>query len=119
MILVLSKEIKLDLSSPSKTACIIEGFTIRFGARVSARTIENHIKRIGIGVANPFESRERTTLSILITALAKERGLPLSKPASAASLIKAISQNYGDIIETGEIEEVLKRAHDALDKRPE
>lgn len=36
----------LDITKPSKTASVIEDLTSRIGARVAARTIEDHLKRI-------------------------------------------------------------------------
>ena len=37
---------KIDVTKPSKAAGIIESETIRMGARVAARTIEEHLKLI-------------------------------------------------------------------------
>ena len=42
----LASHANLDTSKPSKAAQIIEGLTQDVGARVAARTIENHLKRI-------------------------------------------------------------------------
>ena len=42
----LAREIGIDISMPSKAGSIIEALTDKLGARVSARTIENHLKRI-------------------------------------------------------------------------
>ena len=42
----LAHEIGIDISMPSKAGSIIEALTDKLGARVSARTIENHLKRI-------------------------------------------------------------------------
>jgi hypothetical protein len=36
----------IDVAKPSKAAVAIESQTIRMGARVSDRTIEDHLKRI-------------------------------------------------------------------------
>lgn len=117
LIAVLVEEAKLDLTSPSKTAGVIEDFTARLGARVAARTIENHLKRIGITVNKPLLERERSTLLTLIAALAMELDLPIIKPAKAASLIEALTKNHGIQIEARVIEEHLKRIPRALDKR--
>ena len=42
----LAHETGIDISMPSKAGSIIEALTEKLGARVSARTIENHLKRI-------------------------------------------------------------------------
>lgn len=117
LIAALAEEAKLDMAHPSKTAYAIEDCTVRLGARVSARTIENHLKRIGTVVATPLGSREHTTLLILIAALAKELDLSLAKPATAATVIKTLVQNHGSHIEAELIEDHLKRIPRALDKR--
>lgn len=116
LIATLAEEAKLDIAHPSKTALAIEDCTIRLGARVSARAIENHLKRIGTVVSKPLESREQTTLLILIAALAKELDLLLTKPATAAGLIKILAQNHGSHIEASVIEDHLKRIPRALEK---
>ncbi len=51
LIAALAAETKLDIAHPSKTALAIEDCTIRLRARVSARAIENHLKRIGTVVS--------------------------------------------------------------------
>lgn len=47
IIAVLAETAGLDISMPSKAAVAIEALTIQKGARVSARTIEDHLKSIG------------------------------------------------------------------------
>ncbi len=42
----LCNEARLDVNHPSKAAGIIESLTTRLGARVSSRTVENHLKLI-------------------------------------------------------------------------
>jgi hypothetical protein len=46
IVAALAKLAKVDLSKPSKAAVAIESETALMGARVAARTIENHLKRI-------------------------------------------------------------------------
>lgn len=46
MVAAMSKALGIDLSQPSKAAVAIEDLTTKIGARVAARTIENHLKRI-------------------------------------------------------------------------
>ena len=46
LIAALAHEAGIDISKPSKAAGLIEGLTLRINARVAARTIENHLKRI-------------------------------------------------------------------------
>jgi hypothetical protein len=46
IIAALAKMADLDVSKPSKAAVAIENQTIRMGARVSNRSIEDHLKRI-------------------------------------------------------------------------
>jgi hypothetical protein len=47
----------VDISKPSKAAETIEAMTIKLGARVSARAIDDHLKRIPDAV----ERKGRTT----------------------------------------------------------
>lgn len=117
LIAVLAKELKLDITYPSKTAGVIEELTTRFGARVSARTIENHLKQIGTVDAKPFGERERSTLLILLAALAKELDIGTSNPSKAARLIEGITMRHGSHVEASAIEERLKRIPRALEKR--
>ena len=46
IIAALARLAKIDLTKPSKAAEAIESETISLGARVAARTIENHLNRI-------------------------------------------------------------------------
>lgn len=46
LIAALAQEAGIDISKPSKAAGLIEGLTMRLNARVAARTIEDHLKRI-------------------------------------------------------------------------
>lgn len=46
IIAALAAEAGIDLSKPSKAAQTIEALTTTLGARVSARAIEDHLKRI-------------------------------------------------------------------------
>lgn len=117
LIAVLAKELKLDITYPSKTAGVIEDLTTRVGARVSARAIENHLKRIGIAVNKPLRERERSTLLILLSVLAKDLDIDTSKPSKVAGLIEGLTMRHGSGIEASTIEEHLKRIPRALEKR--
>lgn len=46
LIAALANEAGIDISKPSKAAGLIEGLTMRIEARIAARTIEEHLKRI-------------------------------------------------------------------------
>ncbi|MGO9446411.1 MAG: hypothetical protein ACLPXB_16795 [Thiobacillaceae bacterium] len=46
LIAALATEAGIDISKTSKAASLIEGLTLGIGARVAARTIEEHLKRI-------------------------------------------------------------------------
>jgi hypothetical protein len=57
IIAALAEEAKIDISKPSKAARLIENLTERTGARVAARTIEEHLKKI----PDALENRASTT----------------------------------------------------------
>ena len=57
MIAALAKDAKIDLSKPSKAAAAIETMTEQMGARIPARTAEEHIKRI----SDALEKRGKTS----------------------------------------------------------
>ena len=46
IVAALAELAKIDLKKPSKAASAIEAQTVRMGARVATRTIEEHLKRI-------------------------------------------------------------------------
>lgn len=46
IVAALAEEAKIKLDKPSKAAALIENLTVRIGARVAARTIEEHLKGI-------------------------------------------------------------------------
>ena len=46
IIAALARAADIDISKPSKAGAIIDAQTVELGARVSARAIENHLKRI-------------------------------------------------------------------------
>jgi hypothetical protein len=46
LVAALAQELRIDVGQPSKAAVAIEKLTSRAGARVAARTIEDHLKRI-------------------------------------------------------------------------
>ncbi|MBU2640927.1 MAG: hypothetical protein KJ889_03890 [Gammaproteobacteria bacterium] len=117
LIAVFAEELKLDITYPSKTAGLIEDLTTRVGARVSARAIENHLKRIGIAVNKPLREKERSTLLFLIAALAMELDIDTSKTSKAAGLIEGLTMRHGSRVEASTIEEHLKRIPRALEKR--
>ena len=55
LIATLAEEVRLDMAPPSKAASVIEDLTIRISARISARVIENHLKRDGTAVDAPLQ----------------------------------------------------------------
>lgn len=50
LIAALCDHARLDITKPSKAAGAIEDLTVRIGARVSARAIEEHLKRIPVAL---------------------------------------------------------------------
>lgn len=50
LIAALCDDARLDITKPSKAASAIEDLTSRIGARVAARTIEEHLKRIPVAL---------------------------------------------------------------------
>jgi hypothetical protein len=57
IIAALAKEARIDVSKPSKAGGMMESLTEQMGARVSARTIEEHLKKI----PGALESRASST----------------------------------------------------------
>jgi hypothetical protein len=57
LIAALAHHLEIDITKPSKAAATIEGFTTEIGARVSARTIENHLNDI----SDALERRGKTS----------------------------------------------------------
>ncbi|MGC2783468.1 MAG: hypothetical protein WA397_06455 [Roseiarcus sp.] len=55
IIAALAKRAKIDVTKPSSAATAIESQTSLLGARVAARTIENHLKRIPEALENKSE----------------------------------------------------------------
>ncbi len=55
IIAALAKLAKIDVAKPSSAATSIESETVLMGARVAARTIENHLKRIPEALENKSE----------------------------------------------------------------
>jgi len=55
IIAALTKLAKIDIAKPSSAAAAIESQTALMGARVAARTIENHLKRISEALENRGE----------------------------------------------------------------
>jgi hypothetical protein len=52
----LAKLARIDVTKPSSAAVAVEGETIRMGARVAARTIEEHLRRIPEALDNKSEN---------------------------------------------------------------
>lgn len=72
----------------------------------------------GVAVArSPMGERERTTLLILIGALAQEAKIDLAMPSKAAGQIELITEKLGARVAKRTIEEHLKRVRSALEKR--
>jgi hypothetical protein len=65
----------------------------------------------------PLERRERTTLLVVIAALAKIAKLDIAKPSSAAAAIETQTALMGARVAARTIEEHLKRVGEALDAR--
>jgi hypothetical protein len=55
LIAALCKELKVDLSNPSRAAELIEGVTMRKGAHIAAPTIEEFLKRVPTAMAKRAE----------------------------------------------------------------
>ena len=67
--------------------------------------------------SRPLDDRERTTLLVIIAALAKEARVPISQPSKAADLIAKITQEMGASVSKRAIEEKLKLIDGALQSR--
>jgi hypothetical protein len=65
----------------------------------------------------PIERRERTTLLVMIAALAKMARLDVAKPSSAAAAIESQTSQMGVRVAARTIENHLKRIPDALESR--
>jgi hypothetical protein len=65
----------------------------------------------------PIETRERTTLLVIIAALAELQKIDLKKPSSAAVAIEAQTASMGARVSARTIEDHLKRIPDALEGR--
>jgi hypothetical protein len=89
-------------------------FVIRTSAlqELEAR-ISEHDKRI----EKPIESRERTTLLLIIAALAQLAKIDTSKPSSAATSIESQTALLGVRVAARTIENHLKRIPEAMESR--
>ncbi|OYY95915.1 MAG: hypothetical protein B7Y41_01125 [Hydrogenophilales bacterium 28-61-23] len=65
----------------------------------------------------PLGERERTTLLILIAALAKEARIDVTKHSKAAGLIEDLTQQLGTRVAARTIEDHLKRIPQAINKK--
>ena len=65
----------------------------------------------------PLERRERTTLLVIIAALAKLAKIDLAKPSSAAAAIENQTELLGARVASRTIEDHLKRVADAIESR--
>jgi len=64
----------------------------------------------------PVRQRERTTLLVLVAALASAAKVDISKPSKAAGTIEALTQDLGARVSARAIEEHLKRVPDAIER---
>ena len=65
----------------------------------------------------PLDSRERTTLLVIMAALARGAGIDLAQPSKAAMQIEALTTELEARVAGRTIEEHLKRIPDALERR--
>ena len=65
----------------------------------------------------PLSTTERSTLLIIIAALAEQAKIPISRPSKAADLIANLTQRLGAPVSKRSIEEKLKLINDAVQSR--
>jgi hypothetical protein len=68
-------------------------------------------------VEQPLAERERTTLLVIIAALAKAAEIDISRPSKAAGQIEALTIEHQARVSARTVEEKLKRIPDALERR--
>jgi hypothetical protein len=83
------------------------------------RKLESFISELDKAQEKPIERRERTTLLVMIAALAKLAKIDVAKPSSAATAIESQTALMGARIAARTIENHLKRVSEALDSRGE
>ena len=87
-----------------------------FVVRTSAiQELEAHISETNI--EKPIELRERTSLLVIIAALANIAKIDITKPSKAAALIESQSNLMGARVAARTIENHLRRVSEALDNR--
>jgi hypothetical protein len=89
-----------------------------FVVRTSAlRKLEERISELDKAPEKPIERRERTTLLVIIAALAKLAKIDVAKPSSAAATIESQTALMGARVAARTIENHLRRISEALDSR--
>lgn len=78
-------------------------------------TQQNHVSKSSL--QKPLGERERITLLVIISALAKEAKIDILKPSKAAELIDRLTQTLGARVAARTIEDHLKRIPAALENR--
>ena len=88
--------------------------------RTSAlRVLEAQISELEKAPEKPIERRERTTLLVIIAALAKLAKIDVAKPSSASATIESQTALMGARVAARTIENHLKRISEALENRGE
>jgi hypothetical protein len=91
-----------------------------FVVRTSAlRKLEARISELDKAPEKPIERRERTTLLVIIAALAKLAKIDVAKPSSAAAAIESQTTLMGARVAARTIENHLRRISEALESRGE
>lgn len=87
--------------------------------RTSAlRDLEARLSEPDQKTEKPLRQRERTTLLVIIAALAKLAGVNVAKPSSAAAAIERQTELMGARVAARTIEDHLNRVSEALEERP-
>jgi hypothetical protein len=86
---------------------------------VRTEALRNLVSRVSkpIEAEKPIERRERSTLLILIAALADMARIDISKPSAAAATIESKTAQMGARVSSRTIENHLKRVPEVLDSR--
>ena len=86
---------------------------------LALRKLEAQISELDKAPERPIERRERTTLLIIVAALAKIAKIDIGKPSSAAAAIESQTTLMGARVAARTIENHLRRISEALDSRGE
>lgn len=78
---------------------------------------EAGLRQHGSPQEKPLSTTERSTLLIIIAALAEQAKIPISRPSKAADLIADMTQRLGAPVSKRSIEEKLKLINDAIQSR--